>query len=441
MGDSTLEEVDSIMAELGLSTETKTAKPVSNVSEDEVDRLMAEIGVTAGGTQSATVSTGPAMRGRGVSSGPGPGWRGKSSGPGRPQASAGRATPLATHTPDGRPIVHSGPPCAQCDEMIIGQCINALGKTYHPEHFVCAHCNNQFPSGQNFIEHEGQPYCEADYSTLFCPRCANCKQPITDKCVSAIGNKYHTHHFTCTGCGKNLVGQPFKEDEGDVYCNGCKESKKQRIAPPSEPCARCKRPIIGEFIVLHGQKVHPEHFRCEECGCEFKGGNCHEYEGKLYCTEDYQKLLRNTCASCHKPILGRSITALGRVWHPEHFVCFTCHEPFAGSNFYEKDGKPYCETHYTQLFGDPCAKCNRPVIHDACHFLDKVYHMEHFVCTGCDKPLKKGDITEWEAKPMCMGCYKKLPAEVRKRVEKKREADAKIAKEKAKEEKAKTKGK
>ena len=62
--------------------------------------------------------------------------------------------------------------------------------------------------------------------------------------------------------------------------------------------------------------MHAEHFRCEECGCEFRGGNCRDYEGTLYCNECYDKLLRNICASCHKPILGRSITALGKVWHP-----------------------------------------------------------------------------------------------------------------------------
>lgn len=113
--------------------------------------------------------------------------------------------------------------------MIIGQCLNALGKTFHPEHFVCIHCNKPFPSGQSFIEYEGDPYCEADYNELFSPRCANCKQAILEKCVQAIGNQYHPEHFTCTGCGKNLVGQNYKEDEGDIYCAGCKESRKQRI--------------------------------------------------------------------------------------------------------------------------------------------------------------------------------------------------------------------
>lgn len=37
----------------------------------------------------------------------------------------------------------------------------------------------------------GAPYCEHDYGQLFCPRCANCTQPILDKCVSAAGKKFH----------------------------------------------------------------------------------------------------------------------------------------------------------------------------------------------------------------------------------------------------------
>eukprot|EP01118_Nematostelium_gracile_P011378 TRINITY_DN4024_c0_g1_i1.p1 TRINITY_DN4024_c0_g1~~TRINITY_DN4024_c0_g1_i1.p1 ORF type:complete len:457 (+),score=98.77 TRINITY_DN4024_c0_g1_i1:89-1372(+) len=423
------------MAELGLASQSK---PVSQVvGDDEVDRLMAEIGVSAAGNAHAHArpSPGPvAMRGRGVSSGPGGAWRGKSSGPGRGGLpAAGRAMPLAERTPDGRPIMHTGPPCAMCGEMVVGQILNALGKTYHPEHFLCVHCNNPFPPGQSFIEHEGQPYCETDFGILFCPRCNNCKQPILDKVVSAGSLKYHPHHFICTGCGNNLVGKTYKEEEGEIYCHICKGNRKQRLVGPPEMCGKCKRPILGEWITIQGMKVHAEHYRCEDCGCEFKGGNCHEWEGKYYCTECHGKLMRNACASCHKPILGRSVTALGKVWHPEHFVCFTCHEPFAGSNFYEKDNRPYCETHFTQLYGDPCNKCGRQVIHDACNFLDKVYHASCFLCTGCDKLLKKGDITAWDAKPMCFNCYKQLPTEVRKRAEKKRKEEEKIQKQREKE--------
>jgi len=458
MGDAaTMAEVDDIMAELGLSPQPQAISSHQTIEiqqTSEVDNLMNELGLSStSGIPSAEDytsppvkrSAGPGMAGPGIRPGfSGPGKQamsgpGKMAGPGANGGQTtphgiGRGKPMATHTADGRPITYTGPSCASCGEMIIGICINALGKAFHPDHFVCNHCNKPFPGG-NFVEHEGEPYCETDYNSLFCARCHGCQQPITDKCVSAAGKKFHPDHFTCTGCGMSLIGKPYKEDDGDIYCNICKESRKQRVPAATEICAKCKRPIIGEYITLHGQKLHPEHFRCEECGCEFKGGNVLEFEGKLYCQEDYLKLLRNTCQSCHKPILGRSITALGKVWHPDHFVCFTCHEPFAGSNFYEHDGKPYCEVHYTQEFGVACAKCNRPVVHNACHFMDKVYHVEHFTCHSCDKPLKRGDITEWEMKPICMKCYGKLPSEVRKRIDKKRAADKKIAEQRKKEEK------
>jgi hypothetical protein len=31
--------------------------------------------------------------------------------------------------------------CYACDKPIVGQVVTALGKTFHPEHFTCAHCN------------------------------------------------------------------------------------------------------------------------------------------------------------------------------------------------------------------------------------------------------------------------------------------------------------
>lgn len=57
--------------------------------------------------------------------------------------------------------------------------ITALGKTWHPEHFTCTHCNQELGT-RNFFEREGHPYCETDYHNLFSPRCAYCNGPILD---------------------------------------------------------------------------------------------------------------------------------------------------------------------------------------------------------------------------------------------------------------------
>lgn len=54
-----------------------------------------------------------------------------------------------------------------------------MGRTWHPEHFVCTHCQEEIGS-RNFFERDGQPYCEKDYHTLFSPRCHYCNGPILD---------------------------------------------------------------------------------------------------------------------------------------------------------------------------------------------------------------------------------------------------------------------
>jgi len=57
--------------------------------------------------------------------------------------------------------------------------VTALGKTWHPEHFNCAHCRQELGS-KNFYEREGKPYCEDDYHKLYSPRCAYCNSAILD---------------------------------------------------------------------------------------------------------------------------------------------------------------------------------------------------------------------------------------------------------------------
>jgi len=316
------------------------------------------------------------------------------------------------------PIVGGGPGpvCAQCNTIIVGRWITALGKKWHPEHFVCAQCFNPFPNG-TFFEYEGKPYCETDYHELFGPRCGGCGRAIIGRCVTALNKKWHPEHFVCTHCGKSLAGGSFVERNGFPYCKGCKKPEDPVPAPSTnDVCGRCKKPIVGEYVIISGQKMHPEHFTCAECHTPFKGSNCYEFEGKLFCDTCYKQLLASCCASCHKPITGRCVTALGRQWHPEHFVCFYCKNPFQGGSFFEKDGRPYCETHYHQLFATLCAKCGKSIAGRGVTALDKQWHPEHFTCACCDKNLAGATFCEWDGKPMCKKCYLKLPSDLRKRL-------------------------
>jgi len=69
--------------------------------------------------------------------------------------------------------------------------------------------------------------------------------------------------------------------------------------------------------------------------------------------------------------------------------------------------------------------------------LEKAYHENHFFCNQCQKPLKSGEFTAWDSKPLCKNCYGKLPKKLRDEVERrlKEEKKAKIEREKKQERK------
>eukprot|EP01098_Paradermamoeba_levis_P011338 TRINITY_DN4843_c0_g3_i7.p1 TRINITY_DN4843_c0_g3~~TRINITY_DN4843_c0_g3_i7.p1 ORF type:complete len:421 (-),score=66.20 TRINITY_DN4843_c0_g3_i7:2-1264(-) len=322
-------------------------------------------GFVAGpGAGRGTVSAGPGA-GRGVmSSGPGAGRGGMSCGPGagrglsfgpgvaKPWAPQGTlpSTQAPLFSPDGKPVVQNGPPCAKCGEMIIGNVSTALGKTWHPEHFACFHCG--MPFSGNFVVHNDKPYCTEDYFELFGERCARCLTPIKATKISKYGKVYHPEHFTCEGCGVALASKQYMEDESCPYCVPCKKARDLRNRDNRKICYTCNERINGDALLLAGQWHHFEHFKCTSCLGQV-GLNYGESNGKIYCNTCIRNILKNICWHCGEPVHGRTISALGHIYHPEHFVCYHCHEPFSGGNFREHDGKPYCLTHYkglTQLY-------------------------------------------------------------------------------------------
>ncbi|XP_035502510.1 leupaxin isoform X3 [Scophthalmus maximus] len=89
------------------------------------------------------------------------------------------------------------------------------------------------------------------------------------------------------------------------------------------------------------------------------------------------------CASCNKCVVGKMITALGEVWHPEHFVCVVCKTELSTTAFFEREGRPYCDRDYHQLFSPRCAYCKGPIVQNVLTALDQTWHPEHFFCMHC----------------------------------------------------------
>ncbi|XP_025073587.1 PDZ and LIM domain protein Zasp isoform X7 [Pogonomyrmex barbatus] len=111
------------------------------------------------------------------------------------------------------------PTCNKCNSKIKGDCLNAIGKHFHPECFNCAYCGKLFGNSPFFLE-EGLPYCEADWNELFTTKCFACGFPVEagDRWVEALNNNYHSQCFNCTMCKKNLEGQSFYAKGGRPFC-------------------------------------------------------------------------------------------------------------------------------------------------------------------------------------------------------------------------------
>lgn len=233
--------------------------------------------------------------------------------------------------------------CGACKKPIVGQVVTAMGRTWHPEHFVCTHCQEEIGS-RNFFEREGQPYCEKDYHNLFSPRCHYCNGPILDKVVTALDKTWHPEHFFCAQCGAFFGPEGFHEKDGKAFC------RKDYFDMFAPKCGGCSRAILENYISALNSLWHPECFVCRECFTPFVNGSFFDHEGQPYCESHYHERRGSLCSGCQKAITGRCITAMGRKFHPEHFVCAFCLKQLNKGTFKEQNEKPYCHGCFIKLF-------------------------------------------------------------------------------------------
>lgn len=165
-------------------------------------------------------------------------------------------------------------------------------------------------------------------------------------------------------------------------------------------CATCTKPILGEVIQAMGKTFHPEHFICGGCQTPLGTRNFFDSNGLPFCETCYQLSFCPRCASCNEPILNQCVAALGLKWHVEHFVCNSCSKPFPGGNFFEKESRPYCEECFLGSFAPKCAVCNQLIKGDCVNALQKQWHPQCFTCAYCKQPFS-GTFFEKNGRPYC----------------------------------------
>jgi len=173
-------------------------------------------------------------------------------------------------------------------------------------------------------------------------------------------------------------------------------------------CAACTKPIVGQVITALGHTWHPEHFTCNNCNQELGTVNFFERDGAPYCEQCYHNIFSPRCAACQGPILDKCVSALDKTWHPECFRCASCGNQFGDEGFHEKDNAAYCRACYFDQFAPKCAGCGLPITENYISSLNRQWHPSCFVCKECGCPFTDGNFFEHEGFPYCETHYHAL---------------------------------
>ncbi|KAL0984487.1 hypothetical protein UPYG_G00142130 [Umbra pygmaea] len=170
-------------------------------------------------------------------------------------------------------------------------------------------------------------------------------------------------------------------------------------------CSACQKPVVGQVVTALGRVWHPEHFVCSECEMELGSRNFFEKDGRPYCETDYFTLYSPHCAHCNKPILNKMVTALDKNWHPECFCCVKCSRAFGEEGFHDREGQQYCQQCFLSLFASRCHGCTQPILENYISALNSLWHPQCFVCRECYCPFVNGSFFEHEGQPLCEAHY------------------------------------
>ncbi|XP_063051757.1 PDZ and LIM domain protein 5a isoform X2 [Engraulis encrasicolus] len=173
------------------------------------------------------------------------------------------------------------PVCANCDKVIRGPFLVAMGKAWHPEEFNCAHCRTSL-ADIGFVEEQGSVYCEHCYEEFFAPTCGRCQGKILGEVINALKQSWHVYCFLCASCQQPIRNNTFHLEDGEPYCE-------------------------NDYYNLFGTSCH---------GCDFP-------------IEAGDKFLE----------------ALGFTWHDTCFVCAVCCTSLESQTFFSKKDKLLCKKH------------------------------------------------------------------------------------------------
>mmetsp|Transcript_39849 Transcript_39849/g.81614 ORF Transcript_39849/g.81614 Transcript_39849/m.81614 type:complete len:352 (+) Transcript_39849:66-1121(+) len=328
----------------------------------------------------------------------------------------------------------AAPKCPACSKSVYAaEEVKALDHSWHPLCFCCKACGKSLRGG-NYKDHDGSPYCEADYHKLFGPKGIGFGSTLCDTGIAAEKSSEHSEeNIEPVSIRDRLAAFERKAVPAAPVAKGAASSARFQSSAPK--CPACNKSVYAaEEIKGLGQSWHVLCFCCKACGKSLRGGQYKDHEGQPYCEADYNKLfgpkgigfgttlgdtgiaahaaaeglatpqpeaeyagglkeklsafeqqdkpartdsqaepeegadhasmsLAKTaksalqpcapkCPACNKSVYAaEQIKGLGKTWHVLCFCCKACGKSLRGGQYKDHEGHPYCEADYSKLYG------------------------------------------------------------------------------------------
>uniref|UniRef100_A0A8B9WXY7 Actin binding LIM protein family member 2 n=1 Tax=Bos mutus grunniens TaxID=30521 RepID=A0A8B9WXY7_BOSMU len=244
----------------------------------------------------------------------------------------------AVSEPQAAPSPPEKPPstailCNTCGNVCRGEVLRVQNKYFHIQCFICKECGCDLAEGGFFVR-QGEYICTQDYQRLYGTRCFSCDRFIEGEVVSALGKTYHPDCFVCAVCRSPFPpGDRVTFNGKECMCQKCSLPKSAGSSVPLcqglWSCGGCGAEIKnGQSLVALDKHWHLGCFKCKTCGKQLNA----EYiskDGLPYCEADYHTKFGIRCDGCEKYITGHVLEAGEKHYHPLCALCVRCGRMFA----------------------------------------------------------------------------------------------------------------
>uniref|UniRef100_A0A914D7W6 LIM zinc-binding domain-containing protein n=1 Tax=Acrobeloides nanus TaxID=290746 RepID=A0A914D7W6_9BILA len=204
--------------------------------------------------------------------------------------------------------------------------------------------------------------------------------------------------------------QPLENSQ--LYVRRQERSRATSVVDEFEDFANTQCEYCGGFFTpgvpyvhVDGLRFHKDCFCCAQCFEPLLDQLFFNFEGRMYCSYDFERNYAPLCQNCKEYILGSVIKTLKGNYHPECLKCDECKEIIHNNLFFQGMDNLCEKCHATRPKYEKCVKCKVDIYpNEILWYREAYWHAFHFQCIKCEKELDS-TAKVWKDKLYCLKCF------------------------------------